>query len=236
LEGVEGGGGDGPSSGMDLFDLMTGGMGKRRRNEKRRGKDSAYPLQVTLDELYNGATRQFQLEKVVLCADCQGKGGATDMTCGACRGQGIRMIIRQLGPGMITQQQMECDRCQGEGTIIPEADRCRTCFGVRVKKITKTLEVFVTKGMSHSTKIPFKGEGDEAPNTEPGDVIIVLQQLKHQLFKREGLNLFMKKKYHTPRILVRFLVHDSSIGRSCVVGQIGRRHCLHSWSLYGDSR
>jgi len=47
--------------------------------------------------------------------------------------------------------------------------------------------------MSHATKIPFRGEADEAPNTVSGDVIVVLQQKEHPVFKRDGPNLFMKK-------------------------------------------
>ncbi len=46
--------------------------------------------------------------------------------------------------------------------------------------------MFVTKGMKHGDRIPFKGEADEAPNTAPGDVLVVLQQTEHATFKREG--------------------------------------------------
>jgi len=70
---------------------------------------------------------------------------------------------------MIQQSQSQCDKCGGEGTVIPEKDKCKACKGNKVVKEKKTLEVFVTKGMSHNTKIPFKGEGDEVPNTEPAD-------------------------------------------------------------------
>jgi len=63
----------------------------------------------------------------------------------------------------------------------------------RLKK-KKTIEVFVNKGMTHGQKITFKGEADEAPDTTPGDVIVVLQIQEHPIFRREGPNLFMKKK------------------------------------------
>jgi len=58
--------------------------------------------------------------------------------------------------------------------------------------------------MSHNTKIPFKGEADEAPNTVPGDVIVVLQQKEHEVFKRDGPNLFMKKKLTLQEALCGF--------------------------------
>jgi DnaJ family protein A protein 2 len=191
----------------DLFDLFGMGGGRRRGpGEKRRGDDVVFPLKVTLDDLYNGMTKKLRLTKSVLCKDCDGKGAKTagDVTCTACRGQGVRMIVRQIGPGMIQQMQAQCDRCGGEGSIIPEKDRCKVCKGSKVVKEKKTLEVFVTKGMSNRTKIPFKGEGDEAPNTTPGDVIVVLEMMDHPTFKRDGANLFLKKMLTLQEALTGF--------------------------------
>jgi len=147
-----------------------------------------------------------RLTKNVICKDCDGKGGqgGADVTCSACRGQGVRVIIRQLGPGMIQQMQSACDKCNGEGSVIAEKDRCKTCKGVKTTKEKKTLEVFVTKGMTNNTRIPFKGEADEAPNTISGDVIVVLQQKEHDVFRREGPNLFMKKKITLQEALCGF--------------------------------
>jgi len=193
--------------GDNIFDLFGGGGGGRRRpNEKRKGEDVVFPLKVTLDELYNGMTKKLRLTKSVICKDCDGKGGkgVSDSTCKECRGQGIRVVIRQLGPGMIQQMQTQCDKCGGEGTVIADKDRCKTCKGVKTTKEKKTLEVFVSKGMAHNTKLPFKGEADEAPNTVPGDVIVVLQQKEHDFFKRDGPNLFMKKKLTLQEALCGF--------------------------------
>jgi len=204
LEAVEQGGSGG--MGDNIFDIFGGGGSRRRANEKRKGEDVVFPLKVTLDELYNGMTKKLRLTKSVICKDCEGKGGkgVSDSTCKECRGQGIRVVIRQLGPGMIQQMQTQCDKCNGEGTVIPEKDRCKACKGVKTTKEKKTLEVFVSKGMSHNTKIPFKGEADEAPNTIPGDVIVVLQQKEHDVFKRDGPNLFMKKKLTLQEALCGF--------------------------------
>jgi len=63
-----------------------------------------------------------------------------------------------------------------------------------LSKKKKTLEVFVTKGMMHGERIVFNGEADEAPDTVPGDVVVVLQQKEHPFFTRQNVHLFMKKK------------------------------------------
>ena len=47
-------------------------------------------------------------------------------------------------------------------------------------------QVHVDKGMRDGQKITFRGEGNQKPGIEPGDVIVVLQQAPHEVFQREG--------------------------------------------------
>ena len=44
-----------------------------------------------------------------------GKAGAM-RTCTSCNGRGIKISIRQIGPGMVQQMQSACTVCSGEGT------------------------------------------------------------------------------------------------------------------------
>lgn len=164
-----------------------------------------FPLKVTLDELYNGTSKKLRLTKNVICGTCDGKGGMGDPApCKGCKGQGVKVVIRQLGPGMIQQMQTMCNDCGGEGQTIPAKDRCKECKGAKVTKQKKTLEVFVNKGMKHGQRITFNGEGDQAPNTIPGDVVVVLQQQEHPVFKRENDNLFMRKNISLLQALTGF--------------------------------
>jgi len=59
---------------------------------------------------------------------------------------------------------------------------------------SKTLDVYIDKGMQHGQKIVFKEEGDQLPDIIPGDVILVLQQKEHPIFKRNGDDLIIEKK------------------------------------------
>jgi DnaJ-class molecular chaperone len=40
---------------------------------------------VTLEQLYNGATKKIAMKKTVLCADCHGQGGSNVESCDACQ-------------------------------------------------------------------------------------------------------------------------------------------------------
>merc|ERR1712059_53045 len=122
-----------------------------------------------------------------------GKEGSVQK-CGNCRGSGIEIKLRQIGPGMVQQIQQPCKKCDRRGEVIPDADRCRKCNGNKVVKDKKILECEVQPGMKDGQKIVFSGEGDQAPNIEPGDVVIVLDEQEHSTFKRKGIDLHLTMK------------------------------------------
>jgi len=150
---------------MDIFDLFGfGGASNhhQQKSGKRKGEDVVFPLKVTLEDLYNGTNKKLRLTKNIICKDCHGKGGKNDVTCHDCKGHGIRTIVRQIGPGMISQSQSTCTTCKGAGRVIPHNDKCSTCNGEKTVKEKKTLDIFIQKGMRHGEKVVFKGEADEA--------------------------------------------------------------------------
>ncbi|XP_076470499.1 dnaJ homolog subfamily A member 2-like [Babylonia areolata] len=223
----EGGGGGGGFGGASMFEDLFGGffgfpgMGGGGRNRRQRGEDTIHPLRVSLEDMYNGKTSKLQLSKTVICKKCNGAGGKPGamVRCRTCSGRGVKVTLRQLGPGMVQQMQSICPDCQGEGESFSERDKCKECKGKKVAKESKILEVHVDKGMSHEQKIPFRGEGDQVPGVEPGDVIIILQQKEHEVFTRSGSSLYMTKTIGLTEALCGF---------SFVVKQLDGRDLLVS--------
>lgn len=152
-------GGGGMGGGFDFHDGFHGGGGMPRR--PRKGESMKYPLSVTLEDLYLGKKTKLALEKNVICHNCEGKGGKTGATkkCGACKGRGFQVAMRQVGMGMIQQMQVPCGECDHTGEIAK--DRCKKCKGKKVTVEKKFLEVFIEKGMQNGQKIAMKGEGDQ---------------------------------------------------------------------------
>ncbi|MBN3274296.1 DNJA4 protein, partial [Polyodon spathula] len=201
----EGGmGGRGFSSPMDIFNMFFGGGG--RMNRERRGKNVVHQLSVSLEDMYNGRTRKLELQKKVICEKCNGYGGkkGTLEKCCDCKGQGVKIQVKQIGPGMIQQIQSMCEECQGQGERFSSKDRCKKCNGLKVERKKKILEVHVDKGMKDEQKITFHGEGDQEPGLEPGDVIIILDQKEHPVFQRHGDNLIMKMEIQLVEALCGF--------------------------------
>jgi len=210
-----GGGGMGGMGGMGGFDSMfgfpfgMGGMGGgRRRQQRRRGEDTVHPLRVKLEDLYMGKVSKLKLRKKVICSTCDGAGGKGNAVqrCYSCNGNGIKISIQPLGPGMVQQVQRVCPDCQGEGEIIDAKNRCKKCSGKKVLEETKILEVHVNKGMMDGERITFRGEGDQQPGVETGDVVIVVQQLPHDQYTRKGDNLYMKFKIGLTEALCGFKI------------------------------
>jgi len=51
--------------------------------------------------------------------------------------------------------------------------------------------LLVLVGMKDGQQIRFSAEGDQEPGIEPGDIIVVLDEQKHGVFKRRGNDLFI---------------------------------------------
>ncbi|CBZ55092.1 DnaJ domain containing protein, related [Neospora caninum Liverpool] len=193
-EGLEGGGAGADPT--DIFDLFFGG-GRRmsRQTSKKKGEDIVSAMKVTLEQMYSGATKRMAINKDVLCKQCNGIGGPADAltTCPDCDGHGVKVVTRQIGP-MIQQTQSVCPACKGAGKTMDASKRCKSCTGKGVVKERKILEIYIEKGAKNHHKVIFRGDADERPNEIPGDVIFILEQQEHAVFKRRGNDLFMTKK------------------------------------------
>lgn len=56
------------------------------------------------------------------------------------------------------------------------------------------LTIEIKKGWKEGTKITFPKEGDETPNNIPADIIFVLKDKPHSVFKRDGSDIIFKSK------------------------------------------
>lgn len=228
--------------GGDMDDMMSaffgGGMGGQGgRQRRRKGRDVGHALPVTLEDLYNGKSLELDRQKTTLCPTCNGRGTnkpGVNAKCQVCRGAGARIVVRQMGP-MMQQMQVPCDACNGQGSKIEAKDRCRDCSGQCTKEVSSPLKILVEKGMEHQQQIPFRGEGDQSPDIDvPGDIVIVLQQVKHDTFVRDDSDLHMKQTITLAEALCGFqLVIKHLDGRQLVVrsekGQIikpGDKKCI----------
>jgi len=215
-EGLEGGSaGVGGMSAEDLFSQFFGGGsafgggglgGMFGGGMQNRGPPKARTIhhvhKVSLEDIYRGKISKLALQKSVICSKCDGRGGKEGAVrkCAGCDGHGMKTMMRQMGP-MIQRFQTVCPDCNGEGEIIRDRDKCKQCDGKKTTVERKVLHVNVDRGVKSGQKIEFRGEGDQTPGVQPGDVVFEIEQKPHPRFQRKDDDLF----YHTDIDLVTAL-------------------------------
>ncbi|KAF7492660.1 DnaJ -like protein subfamily A member 1 [Sarcoptes scabiei] len=199
------------SSPMDIFDMFFGMNRSKREHGPKKGRDMTFSLVVSLEELYNGSTRKLKVNRKEICEDCKGSGTKSSNisaeTCSNCRGTGMYVRVERIrGHANVIQQiQSVCTDCSGTGEMIPQKDRCKKCTGNKTVKNSKILEVHIDKGMIDGQKICFSGQADQDPSYEPGDIIVVLEQKDHEVFKRVSpINLSINMKINLTEALCGF--------------------------------
>eukprot|EP01056_Protomagalhaensia_sp_Gyna25_P001777 Protomagalhaensia_sp_Gyna_25__1776@NODE_1935_length_1402_cov_110_157740_g1594_i0_p1_GENE_NODE_1935_length_1402_cov_110_157740_g1594_i0NODE_1935_length_1402_cov_110_157740_g1594_i0_p1_ORF_typecomplete_len417_score84_58DnaJ_C/PF01556_18/1_1e52DnaJ/PF00226_31/7_9e24DnaJ/PF00226_31/8_9e03DnaJ_CXXCXGXG/PF00684_19/1_1e12AntiTRAP/PF15777_5/0_46AntiTRAP/PF15777_5/0_26Integrin_beta/PF00362_18/0_33SerH/PF06873_11/7_7HypA/PF01155_19/8HypA/PF01155_19/3_6Zf_RING/PF16744_5/4_9Zf_RING/PF16744_5/1_2e03_NODE_193 len=176
----------------DIFDLFFG----RRRGPSgpRKGENMTNQLEWSLEQFYNGGTRKMAVTRDRVCQGCDGHGGPADamVECRECNGQGVKTILRRMGP-LITQSQAACSACQANGRYMPNDKKCSTCQGKGVVKDKKILEIALEKGAPDGFPIVFSEEADQRPGEVAGDVVFINKMKKHPVFARRGEDLIMEK-------------------------------------------
>jgi molecular chaperone DnaJ len=173
----------------DMFSEFTGG-GRRgsRRSSAVRGADLRYNLEITLEEAFNGLKKEIKIPTKVKCEKCNGHGtkdGKEAPVCSMCHGSG--KVRQQRGMFLM---ESECPNCQGSGHYATE--KCDECHGVGQKDKEKRLEIKIPAGIEAGTRIRIASEGEAGlRGGENGDLYVFISIEDHNLYQREGANLFM---------------------------------------------
>lgn len=160
-----------------LYD--TGGMEavkKADKGEIEKGDDVHAQLEVGLEELYNSGAHKTSFQRRVVCTGCRVKKDSPKCSsCNRCPNE-VRLVNRQVGPGMYIQQQEE----------VASKEKC--------KQEETSIEVQIEKGMRDGETVTFPRMAEQSPGMLPGSVVFTLKARKHPKFERRGDDLHMNLK------------------------------------------
>jgi molecular chaperone DnaJ len=168
-----------------VFDNFFGATRTRRGAPK--GRDMQIRLKLSLEEIATGVEKTIKIKRLQKCRECGGSGaaqGTSRTTCPRCQGTGqIRRVSRSLFGQFVNVT--TCDQCNGEGMV---ADKpCPACRGEGREKGTSTVTVKIPAGVTSGNYIQLRGTGNAGPRGgPPGDVIVLIQEQEHPVFKRHG--------------------------------------------------
>lgn len=125
-------------------------------------------VKLKVHDIFHGLNKNIDITVHDKCGGCNGSGSKTKSktTCAGCKGSGIRVVIQQIGPGMISQHQSACGDCGGKGKYVEPLNRCQTCNGTGTveTKLNKTLEI--TKNFDYETVMLLKNSGNYDSDTD----------------------------------------------------------------------
>jgi len=192
-----GGGGGGFNPFAEMFGFGGGGNG----GGEKRGPSVEIEFEVSLEELYSGTELEAQVAKQVICPSCDGSGAEDPddvATCPVCKGRGVTITRHQMAPGFVQQMQTTCKKCGGKGKIVKSI--CSACGGAKVVPGSSIIDLYIEAGAPDGHRLEFPMEGDQAPDTVPGDIVFVLRSAPHEFFARDPNGVDLHTRIAIPLI------------------------------------
>jgi len=195
------GAGGGPGFNPDIFadfsdilgDFFGGFGGGGRRGGPARGADLRFDIEIGFEDSFNGAETTIQIPREENCETCHGTGAAAGTsrdTCPQCRGSG--QLRYQQGFLVVART---CGQCGGTGQIVRHP--CPTCRGVGRTSRDRRVTVKIPAGIADGQRLRLHGEGEHgAAGGPPGDLYVVVHVKPHDVFHREGDDLYVE--VHVP--------------------------------------
>jgi molecular chaperone DnaJ len=199
----------------DLFENFFAGSGRgARRTRVARGEDLQYELKISLEDAYRGVEARVQVPRLERCERCEGTGlepGTRRETCDTCRGRGEVRLTQ----GFLTVART-CPRCQGQGEIVRHP--CEPCRGEGRRRVERVLTVKIPAGIEDGMQIRLSGEGSSGYHGgPPGDLYVVVRIREHELFVREGADLYCDVPVSFPQLALGAEIEVPLIGATATL-------------------
>ena len=169
----------------NIFETFFGGVGGGQ--DRQRGADLRYDMQITLEEAAFGTEKEIEVRKLDACDKCKGTGaetGSRTVNCPVCGGRG--QVVSSRGFFQVSQT---CPRCRGVGQIVEKP--CRQCDGDgRVEKASR-IKLKIPAGITDGSRLRSSRNGEAGIRGGPqGDLYVVVHIQEHKIFHREEDNLY----------------------------------------------
>lgn len=197
-DGVRGTSGQGGPGGMNMDDIFSqfgdifgdnnpfesffGGRGSRGGGGRApSGSNIRIKLKLTLEEICSGVEKKVKYTKKIAAP------GAKFTTCGTCNGSGsiTRMTNTFLGQ---MQTSSTCHSCNGLGRRLENRPPGSDSQGLMDEEVTTSIKI--PAGVQNGMQLSLSGHGNDSPmGGGSGDLLVLIEEIQHNDFRREGNNL-----------------------------------------------
>lgn len=135
-------------------------------------------LKIHLNDIYNGLTKNCDINVNQKCEECNGTGSKDKIKpkCTDCNGNGVKIHTQQMGP-MITQRQIICDKCQGKGSRVLDEHKCDKCKGNATISTKKNITIQIPPLFDYKSILLMRNIGHYDPDNNKNMDIHVHFQL-----------------------------------------------------------
>lgn len=179
------------SHGFNPHDIL----GNMFNRPKQRDRTIQIPINVTLEDIFNGKDISHEIDRETLCVSCDNTGFADKKKhiCSKCGGSGTKTEHIRIGHGMVQTIKNTCNVCHGTGNSIDLSNKCKTCNGNAYIKEKKLIKCRMEPGLCKGDAVIIKNEGHEIPKeiqmqmngkVTRSDIAFIIQEIPHGTFKR----------------------------------------------------
>jgi len=167
----------------DMFDsLFNDFFGTSTFQRKRRGSDLRVKLGLTIEDIVQGTSKKLKYNRHKKCDGCRGDGGKNKKMCLHCSGTGFI----QMRSGFMVQT-FGCKHCNTIGHTFES--KCGDCNGNGSIQSEEIIDINIPKGSTNENSFNMQGYGNFVKSGEYGDLLIIVEEIPHSIFTRNGINL-----------------------------------------------
>ena len=165
----------------DIFGSAFGGGGFSGGQRRSKGSDMRIRVKLSLEEIAAGVEKKIKVSRKVQAP------GVEYGTCSTCKGRGQVMKITNTILGRM-QTSATCSTCGGSGQSLLNRPPGTDAQGM--VKQEETVSIKIPAGVEEGMQLKVTGKGNAAPsNGISGDLLVLIEELKHKTFVREGNHL-----------------------------------------------
>jgi len=183
----------GGRGGSPFESFFGGGGGGRSGGRQAVGSNIRIKLKLSLEDVTAFVEKKIKYKKKVVAK------GVTFDTCSTCGGRGQVTRVQNTFLGQM-QTASPCPTCRGMGKKIKNVPAGADAMGLITEEVTTSIQI--PAGVADGMQLNVQGRGNEMPGGVAGDLIVLVEEAKHESLERDGNNIIFNLHISFPQAVL----------------------------------
>jgi molecular chaperone DnaJ len=183
----------GGRGGSPFESFFGGGGGGRSGGRQAVGSNIRIKLKLSLEDVTSGVEKKIKYKKKVVAK------GVTFDNCATCGGRGQVTRVQNTFLGQM-QTASPCPTCRGMGKKIKNVPAGADAMGLITEEVTTSIQI--PAGVADGMQLNVQGRGNEMPGGVAGDLIVLVEEAKHESLERDGNNIIYNLHISFPQAVL----------------------------------